>query len=290
MSKVHRILKFKQSYWLKKFVDFNTDKGKDASNNFEKYFFKLMINSVFGKTMENLRKRICVEQINNAKDYVKCMSRQSFVSQKIFSKNFVAVRRIKPVLTLRKPIYVGFSIIELSKSLMYEFHYRYIENKFDAKLLFTDTDSLVYEIKTEDVYEDFYLDKNLFDLSDYPFHSKFFDLVNKKVIGKMKDESKGKIISEFAGLKSKVCSLISVDNEEVTKAKEANKKIKHKEFVIALFNKKVMRHNMKRIQSKLHRIGTYDVCKISLSCFDDNRYVLDDGINTLAYFHKDIKE
>ena len=111
----------------------------------------------------------------------------------------------------------------------------------------------------EDVYENFYLDKDLFDLSDYPLH---FDPVNKKVIGKMKDEFKGKIISELAGLKSKMHLLISVDNEEVTKAKGVNKKIRHKEFVNVLFNKKVIRHNMKRIQSKLHKIGTYVVCKI----------------------------
>ena len=193
------------------------------------------------------------------------MSRPSFVSQKIFSKNFVAVPRIKPVLTLNKPIYVGFSILELSKSLMYEFHYKYIKNKFDAKLLFTDRDSLVYGIKAKNVYEYFYLDKDLFDLSDYPLHSKFFDPVNKKVIGKMGDEFKGETVSEFAGLKSKMYSLISVDNEEVTKAKGVNKKIRNKEFVSFLFNKKVIRHNMKIIQSKLHRIGTYDVCKISLS-------------------------
>ena len=184
LSKVHRILKFKQSDWLKKFVGFNTDKRKNASNNFEKDFFKLMVNSAFGKTMENLRKRICVELINNAKDYARCVSRPSFVSQKIFSKNFVAVHRIKPVLTLNKPICVGFSILELSKLLMYEFHYRYSKNKFDAKLLLTDTDSLVYEIKTKNVYENFYLDKDLFDFSHYPLNSKFFDPVNKKVIGK----------------------------------------------------------------------------------------------------------
>ena len=249
-----------------------------------------MINSVFGKTMENLRKIINVELINNAKDYVRCVSRPSFVSQKIFSKNFVAVHIIKSVLTLNKAIYVGFSILELSKSLMYEFHYKYIKNKFDAKLLFTDTDSLVYKIKTEDVYEDFYLDKNLLHLSDYPLHSKFFDAVNKKVIGKMEDQFKGKIISEFAGLKSKMYSLISVDNEEVARAKGVNKKLRLKEFVSVLFNKKVIRHNRKRIQSKLHKIGTYDVWKISLLCFDDKRYVLDHGVNTLAYFRKDIKK
>ena len=94
-------------------------------------------------------------------------SRPNFISQEIFSQNFVASHKIKPILTLNKPIYVGFSILELSKSLMYGFHYNYIQYKFGAKLLFTDTNSLVYEIKTEDVYEDFYLDKGLFDFSDY---------------------------------------------------------------------------------------------------------------------------
>ena len=102
-----------------------------------------MNNSIFGKTMENVRKRISVKLVNNAKEYVRCIS---FVSQKIFSKKFVAIHEIKPVLTLNKPIYVGFSILDLSKLLMYEFHYKYIKSKFDANLLFTDTDSLVYEI------------------------------------------------------------------------------------------------------------------------------------------------
>ena len=155
-------------------------------------------------------------------------------------------------------------------------YYEYIKNTFDAKLLFTDRDSLVYEIKTEDVYKDFYGNKNLFDFIDYLLNAKFFDQTNKKVIGKMKDEFRGKIISEFVGLRSKMSSLISAE-------------IRHKEFVDFLFNRKVIRHNMKKIQSRLHRIGTYDVCKISLSCFNDERYVLDNGVNSLAYFHKDIK-
>ena len=223
-----------------------------------------MNNSVSGKTMENLRKRISVRLVNNAKDYVRYISKPSFVLEKIFSKNSVAIHEIKPVLTLKKPIYVGFSILDLSKLLMYESHYKYIKSKSDANLLFTDTDSLVYEIKTEDVYETFYKDKNFFDFSDYPLNSKFFDPVNKNVIGKMKDEFKGKIISEFVGLNSKMYSLIDVDNEEVRKAKGVNKnvvnKIRHKEFADVLLNKKVIRHNMKRNQSQLHRIGTYDVC------------------------------
>ena len=118
-----------------------------------------MNNTVFGETIENLRKRISVKLINNAKDYAKYISKPSL---------FVVIHEIKPVLTLNKPIYVGFSILDLSKLLMYEFHYKYIKSKSDAKLLFTDTDSLVYKIKTEDVYEDFYQDKHLFEFSDYP--------------------------------------------------------------------------------------------------------------------------
>ena len=111
---------------------------------------------------------------------------------------------------------------------MYEFHYKYIKSKFDAKLLLTDTESLVYEVKTEDFYEDFYQDMNLFDFSDYPLDSEFFDPVNKKVIGKMKDEFEGRIISQFIGFKSKIVLLTSVGDEEVRKAKGVSKKIWHK--------------------------------------------------------------
>ena len=97
------------------------------------------------------------------------------------------------------------------------------------------------------------------------------------------------ILKTMQYLESKIYSLISADDEEVSKAKGVNKKIRDKDFVDVLFNKKVIRHNMNKIQSKLHGLGTYDVYKISLSCFDDKRYVLDDGVNTLAYFHKDIR-
>ena len=129
------------------------------------------------------------------------------MQQKIFSKNFVAILKIKPILTLDKPIYVRFSIADLSKLLMYEFHYKYIKRKYNSKLLFTDRGSLVYEVETDDIYEDFYRDKNLFYFSDYPQDLKFFDLVNKKVVGKMKYEFKAKIISELY-------SVVGVDGKE----------------------------------------------------------------------------
>ena len=149
LTKVHKILRFKQSDWLRKYIDFNTDKTDKRRNAaLKKIFSKLMNNSVFRKTMEILRKRISVELINKAKDYIRCVKKPNFISQKIFSKSFLVIHKIKPVLKLNKPIYVGFSILDSSKVLIYQFHHKYIKSKFDAKLLFTDTDSLVYEIKT----------------------------------------------------------------------------------------------------------------------------------------------
>ena len=133
---------------VKKIHYFNADKRKNVANSFEKDFFKLMNISVFGKTMENLKERISVKLINNAKYYVKCVSKPIFISQKIYSTIFFDIHKIKPVLTFNKPIYVGFSILNLSKLHMYKVHYKYIKSKFYAKLLFTDTDSLIYEIKT----------------------------------------------------------------------------------------------------------------------------------------------
>ena len=170
-----------------------------------------------GKKIENLRKRMSVRLVNNAGDYKKFVSKPSFFSRKVFSKNCVAIHEIKPVLTFDKPIYLGFTILDLSKLVMHGFDYKYIERKFRANLLFTDTESLVYEIKTDDIYEDFHEGRNLLDFSDYPWDSKFFDPVNKNVIGRMKDEFKGKIINEFVELKSDMYSLIAVDAREVAK-------------------------------------------------------------------------
>ena len=140
----------------------------------------------------------------------------------IFDENYAAIHGIKPILTLSKPIYVGFTVPDLSKWLMYDFHYNFIKKNFDAELLFTDTDSLTYEIKSENVYEEFFKWKDLFDFSNYSKDSKFFDETNKKVIGKMKDVSEGKIIDEFVGLKSKMHSVKNIDGKESNTAKGVN--------------------------------------------------------------------
>ena len=153
--------------------------------------------------------------------------------------------------------------------------------------MFTDTDSLTQETKSEKIYEDFFKWKDLFDFSNYSKDSKFFDDTNKKFIGKMKDEYGGVIIDQFIRLKSKTHSIKKIDGSESSTAIAVNIATEFNEFKDVLFNKKIIRHKMKRIQAKKHKIGTYEIDKTSLSCFDDKRFVLDDGVHTLAYFHKD---
>ena len=179
LKKVYRVLEFNQSPWLKQYISCNTQKRTNAKNTFEKDFFKLMNNSVFGKTMENIRKRVDVRLVTDDKKLLKMAAKPTYVSSKIINKNLVAVHKIKESLTLKTPVYVGMSILDLSKTLMYNFHYNYIKNKYGDKamLLFTDTDSLTYEIETEDVYNDFWEDKEKFDNSDYPENSPY--LINQ---------------------------------------------------------------------------------------------------------------
>ena len=263
--KVHRTLKFQQSNWLKEYVQFNTKKRQESIDEFNKIFLKLLMNCIYGKSMENIGKRINVRLINDSKEHLKCVTKPNFISQKIFDKNF-AIHCVKTVLTLNKPLYLGFCILELSKLFMYKFHFDYACKTFDAKLLFTETDSLVYEIKSDNVYGQCFRDKDLFDFSGYPKNTVYYDISNKKKLGKIKDEFNGNKIVEFVRLKSKMYSLISSDDKEVNKAKGINKRLKHKEYHDAFFIKKVVRYKAVLIMKD----------------------VLDDGINVLAYFPKDI--
>ena len=134
-------------------------------------------------------------------------------------------------------IYVGFTVLDLIKWKIYDFHYNFIKKNFDAELLVTDTDSLAYEIKPENVYEEFFKWKDLFDFSNYSKDSKFFDETNKKVIDKMKDEFGGVIVNEFAGLKSKMYSIKKIDGKQYNTAKGVSIATKFDEFKDVLFNK-----------------------------------------------------
>ena len=290
------MLEFDQSPWLKQYIDFNTEKRKHAKNAFEKDFFKLMNNSVFGKTMENLRKRVVVRLVTDEKKLDKLTSKPTYVSSKIFNENLMAVHKVKETLTLNRPAYVGMCILDLSKTLMYDFHYNYIKKKYGnrARLLFTDTDSLTHEIGAEDVYKDFWNDKDMFDNSDYPANSPYYCNANKKVIGKFKDEACEVPIVEFIGLKSKMYSYVK-DNKKGGKTAEGIKKnviknnIKHEDYKNVLLNNEQLHHKMKTIRSQKHQLGSYEIDKVSPSCFDDKCYINDNGISSYAYGHYKIE-
>ena len=300
VTRIHRGIKFVESEWMKPYIDKNTNLRAKAKNNFEKDFYKLMNNSVFGKTMENIRNRVNVKLVNTKEKLRKLVAKPNFKSCKILNENLVSVHMKKTRLTMNKPVYLGMCILDLSKTIMYDFHYNYIKSKYGekAKLLFTDTDSLMYEIQTEDFYKDISGDvKNRFDTSDYPENhpSGIPTGINKKMLGMMKDEAGGKIIKEFVGLCAKLYSFIMDDGEENKKCKGIKKQvvessITHEDYKTCLTTGKEILRKQYILRSYNHEVYTEEVNKIALSALDDKRYILNDGVHTLAWGHYKIKD
>ena len=299
LKKIHRGIKFIESAWLKPYIDKNTNLRTQAKNNFEKDFFKLMNNSLFGKTMENIRNRVNVKLVNTEEKFKKLSAKPNYKSCKIFNENLISVHMKKTSLTMNKPVYLGMCILDLSKTIMYDFHYNYIKPKYGAKakLLFTDTDSLMYEIETEDFYKDISKDvKDRFDTSDYPENhpSGIPTEINKKVLGMFKDEAAGKRIKEFVGLRAKLYSFIMEDGKENKRCKGVKKQvvensITHEDYKTCLRTGKEQLRKQNIIRSYEHEVYTEEVNKIALSSIDDKRYILNDGIHTLAWGHHKIK-
>ena len=248
LTRIRRGVKFEESDWLKPYIDMNTKLRTKAKNNFEKDFFKLMSNAVFGKTIENIRKRVDVKLVNDRVKARKLVAKPNFNHINIFCEELIAIHMNKTNLTMNKPVYLGMCILDLSKTIMYEFHYNYIKPKYGdkARLLFTDTDSLMYEIQTEDFYKDISGDvKDRFDTSDYPPNhpSGIPTGCNKKVLGMFKDEAAGRCIEEFVGLRSKLYSFKMCEGEETKKCKGVKKSvvkksIEHEDYKTCLFTGK----------------------------------------------------
>ena len=293
-KKIHRGIKFREEPWMKSYIEKNTKLRMSGKNAFEKDFFKLMNNSVFGKTMENIRNRVDVRLVNERKKAEKLVAKPSFKHWTIFDENLIAVHMKRTKLKFNKPVYCGMSILDLSKTLMYEFHYKYILPKYgdNVKLLFTDTDSLCYEIETEDFFQDISGDvESKFDTSDFDKNhpSKIPTGKNKKVPGRMKDEAGGKIIEEFIGLRAKLYSYKMFEGKEEKKCKGIKKSVKkditHKNYGECLFSEKPQMRKMNVIRSHGHEIFSETVNKISLSANDDKRIILEDKISTRANSH-----
>ena len=208
LKEVHRVIQFNQKAWLKPYIDMNTKLRTDAKNDFEKDFFKLMNNSVFGKTMENVRKHRNIKLVTTDKRRNQLVSEPNYHTTKHFSENLLAIEMKKTKVKMNKPIYLGMSILDISKTLMYEFWYDYIKPKYQdkAKLCYTDTDSFIIYIKTEDFLKDIAGDvEKQFDTSNYDENDERPLQIgkNEKEIGLFKDEFGGKIMKEFVALRAK---------------------------------------------------------------------------------------
>ena len=230
LKKVHRAIQFNQEAWLKKYINMNTELRKEAENDFEKDFFKLMHNSVFGKTMENVRKHRGIKLVTADKRRSQLVSEPNYHATKWFSENLLAIEMKKIKVKMNNPVYLDLSILEISSTLMHEFWYDYIKLKYEdnAKLCYMDTESFIINIKTEDYYEDITDDvKKRLDTSNYDVNRPLLTGKNKKVIGLMNDELGGKVMTEFAALKPKTDSFL-MDNGNSDKKAKGTKKMCNK--------------------------------------------------------------
>jgi hypothetical protein len=307
-TQIHRVITFDTARWMKPYIDFNTEKRTVAKNKFEQDFFKLLSNSCFGKTMENLRNRVQMDFVTSHESELgnsrklptveRWLASPLYDGHVIYNDNLVAVRKKKKTLLLNKPIYAGASILDLSKLHMYQFHYDVIKEQYGdrARLLFTDTDSLCYHIRCDDFYQDMIAQKDLYDLSNYPKNSPFYDPVNKKVLGKFKDECEGKPCQEFIGLRPKMYSLkVTADTAKKTAKgvpRSSQERICHADYQRCLFGTE--RRDQQQLTSSCairthrHNITSVAINKIGLCCYDNKRYLLDDGITSYSYGHHSI--
>ena len=292
LKKVHKVLKFKQTNWITPYIDLCLENRKNAINDFDKNLHKKCMNAVFGKTMENIRNRLRVELVDCDERAVKYIAKPSFKTVSRFCDHLIGVTLSQIKITLNKPVYAGFAILELSKLSMAKFHYDHIKMLYGrkSKLLATDTDSYFYEIITDDLYKDMCENEYLYDFSNYPNDHPNFSNKNKKKVGCMKDETASKPITEFVGVRPKVYSITCEDGDrKFTNKGIANyvaKTITHNEYKECVLQSNAPDPKpINQIISKMHKIKTISQKKIVLHPYDNKRYLLDDGVTSRAYGH-----
>lgn len=294
LLRIHRVLKFRQSNWLMNYIEYNASLRAKATNTFEKDLYKLYNNAVYGKTMENIRNRKNIKLVCDNKQLEKLIAKPYFIDRTLYNENLAAVHLAKTIVKFDKPIYIGMTILDLSKSVMYAYHYETMLPKYGMEnliLTYMDTDSFIYYIKTNDLYEDMLSMLEYLDTSDYPVDHPCYSLKNKKVPGKFKDEVCGRVISEFVGLRAKMYSIL-IEGEEIMKAKGIQKSalkkhIRFSDYVDCIKRNKTMRTVVNCIQSKQHQLSTVAINKLSLSPFDDKRIIINNGIDTKAIGYRD---
>ena len=297
LEDIHRAIEFDQSAWMKPYIDFNTKLRTQATNDFEKDFFKLMNNSVFGKMMENIRKHRNIKLVTNKESHLRTIMRPNFKSGVLFGENLMGCEMGKVKVMMNKPVYLGQTIFDLSKIVMYEFHYDYMVPKYgeNLTLCYIDTDLLVYHKKTKDFYTDIVDDvEERFDTSGYSGNRPLPIGLNKKVIGLMKDELGGDIMTEFVALRPKLYSYRKLDGACDEKCKVIKKCIiktaltfeDYKNCLLA--NSGDIYGSQLMFRSSKHEVHTIEVNKVTLNRDDDKRISKKDGISTLAHGHKSL--
>ena len=293
LKKVHRVIEFKQQAWLKPYIDKNNGLRKDAKNEFEKDLFKLMNKSVYGKTMEKVRNHRDLKLFTANAKRRRYVPEPNYMSSKCFSKDFIAIEMRKTKVLMNKPVYLGQAILDISKTLMYEFYYDYLKSKYGDKvrLCYMDTDSFILQIQTEDFYKDIANDVNiLFDTSGYAkkLNRPLPTRINEKVIDTFKDELNGKVIAEFCAPRAKTYALKDEDNKERKRAKGTKKSVtendlKLEDYKDSVLKNKIVLRSQQRFKSQNHKVFTEEVNKIAISSNDDKRIQDFDGITTHAY-------
>ena len=297
VKKIHAGIIFKQGPIMKSYIDFNSEKRAQATNKFDTDFYKLLSNSLYGKTIENPEKRSKVKLCSESSTYENYVGKPNFKNAKRINSKLVGVEMKYSSIKINKPFYIGMSILDLSKWHTYNFHYNVMKAIFGDRvhLLYTDTDSFIYEISSADVYEELRPHaRDYFDFSNYPENHMLKNSCNKKVPGKFKDESASKCITEFVGLRSKMYSFMFDDKKDVSKAEVRVAKgvqksvifndLRFSTYLNCLWNDEVKEHNFKTIHSMKHFVATYTQSKITLCPFEDKRYLLD-AINPIPYGH-----
>ena len=227
LKKVHRVIKYRQVTWMKSYIDKNTKLRMESKNEFDKGFYKLMNNAVYGKTMENLRNHRDIRLVTTNARRKQLVSQPNYHTCKRFSGNLIAIELRKTKVYMNKPIYIGQAVLDISKTLMHIFFYDYLKPKYGDKVKLCDmnTDSFIFYVETNYFYKDISNDVvEWFDTSDYNENDdRITTGINKKIIGKFKDELKGKIMTEFITLASKVYAYLDDNNKEHKKVKGINK-------------------------------------------------------------------
>ena len=292
VTKLHRVICFSQMPWMRSYVNENTERRKMATNKAESDAQKLYNNAAYGKTLENKRNRIKLNLVSDQYKLMKLIASPRFLDRTVLNDNLVSVIRSYKEVELDKPIYVGLTVLDLSKLLMYEFHYDKMVKWFGRKnvsLMYMDTDSFVYEIKSNDLVRDLMLHKDEFDFSNYPSDHPLYDVKNDKVLGKMKDELGGKRLTRFVGLRPKSYAM-DIEGFEIKKAKgvgraAVKKRLHFDDYLRCLNEGTTLMASFSRIVSNQHIITTVDQRKLALSPFDDKRYVIPNSFSTMAHGH-----